>query len=87
MADGDTQPSDEAAHAGSVKQPVINHAVAEQRGEESDHADERCHEERVHRNTAGVQSRQELWSFPAQGQGIQHPRGGIHPGVAGRQHG
>ena len=87
MADRNTQPGDKARHPGGVQQPQVHRLVAKHGSQEAQRRDHGGRVQRVTRHAATRQLRENARRFTVAGQGVQHTRGGVHPGVPRRQHG
>ena len=86
MADRDAQPGDEARHAREVQQPDVDDLGTGQIGGKAQRRHHGGGQQRVDRHAAGGDTREDARRHAPAGQRVEHAGGGIHAGVAGREH-
>ncbi|PAV70347.1 hypothetical protein WR25_02888 [Diploscapter pachys] len=86
VADGDAKPGNEAEHAGSVQQPQVQLAGAEQEAQQAQAGDRCSCQQRPHRGAAARHPGEYRRRLALQGEAVEHARGGVHARVAGGQH-
>lgn len=87
MANGDTDPSNEAGHAADVDQPVIGRAFTDEGGQEGSEAEDDRSEQGICRNAAFVQLEEAFRSLTGFSHSVEHTRRYVETGVAGGKNG
>ena len=86
VADGNAQPDDELRHAGQIQQPDIDGLRAVERGKQAQAGDQRAADQGHQRHAVLGQPGEDARRIALGRHVVEHARGRIHAGVAGRQH-